>query len=227
MEAIQAPHVHGLDPQQFIRVGVLRKKVRKEGAVIQIFRNGHANVPLAGVRRLLSLQQQDHAGHDCRQHRHGAVAHTAAEPHGHGEEDRHDVPGGAGGGAEAHQAERARDRHACAKVAVDQQDHELHQKGQHRQRRDHRSALATDLSINQRDTEAQRHREQAHGEEHRHGHRGRIKGRKNSVKHSVSSPFHRVYVCRAFRTLCRIWKTRWGISRFPKAPPPATVGRRW
>ena len=159
MEAIQAPHVHGLDPQQLGGCGILCKKVGKQGAVIQIFRNGHADVPLAGVRCPPSLQQQNHAGHKRRQHCHGAVAHAAAETHGHGEEDRHNVPGGAGGGAEAHQAERARHRHACAQIAVDQQNDQLHQKGQHRQRRNHCAALAADFPVDQRDAEAQRHRE--------------------------------------------------------------------
>ena len=45
METIQTSHVHGLDPQQLIRDGVLRKKVRKQGAVIRGVADVHGSSP--------------------------------------------------------------------------------------------------------------------------------------------------------------------------------------
>ena len=93
------------------------------------------------------------------------VAHAGREAERHGEEDAGDVARRAGRGAEADKAERAGHRNACAEVAVDEQDDDLHHRGQQRER--HRHGLRTGVFIHiyrcDERTERQR-RDQADGE---------------------------------------------------------------
>ena len=93
------------------------------------------------------------------------IYHAGRETERHGEEDAGDVARRAGCGAEADEAERAGHRNACAEVAVDEQDDDLHHRGQQRERHRHGLRAGVFIHIYRRDerTERQR-RDQADGE---------------------------------------------------------------
>ena len=83
----------------------------------------------------------------------------------HGEEDAGDVARRAGRGAEADKAERAGHRNACAEVAVDEQDDDLHHRGQQRERHRHGLRTGVFIHIYRCDERAERQRrDQADGE---------------------------------------------------------------
>ena len=168
MQVIQAAHAGRADRDQLGCARILREQIVKQTGVVQIFRDGDLELllllrPAAEGHRRIDKQQQAHhnAGHD----RDADVAHAGREAERHGEEDAGDVARRAGRGAEADKAERAGHRNACAEVAVNEQDDDLHHRGQQRERHRHGLRTGVFIHIYRRDERAERQRrDQADGE---------------------------------------------------------------
>ncbi len=137
MQLIQRAHVGGLDLLQGVRAGILRKEVVEKSVIFEIFGDGDAQ----NTRRRLALaemqlcQQQHHGGNDDKeQHRDADIAHAGRKADRHREKDHADLACRAGCGTETHKPESTGDGDACADVAVDKHDDDLHNGGQDRQR---------------------------------------------------------------------------------------------
>ena len=132
-QLIQCAHIGGFYFFQRVGGGVAFKEIIKQAIVIEIFRNGDFQDP-GGIFLLAKAQggkcQHGTAQKEEQQDGQSDIAHAGGQTNGHGQENGGDFPGGTGGGAEPHQAERAGYGNASPDAAIDQHDDRLYHRRQ-------------------------------------------------------------------------------------------------
>ena len=187
MQIIQAAHAGGTHGNQLCRAGILPKQIVKQAGVVEVLRNG--DFQLFFLLRLSAEGQRRVGGQQDAHHRAGDngnadIAHAGGKAERHREENAGNVTRRAGRGAESHKAERAGDSHACAEVAVHEQDDDLHHCGQQRQRDRHGLRVGVFVHINGGNERAERKRRQQTDNERAAGQAGGQNRTENCLKHS-------------------------------------------
>ena len=163
MQIIQAAHAGGTHGNQLCRAGILPKQIVKQAGVVEVLRNGDFQLLLLlrlsaeGHRRVGGQQEAHHSAGD---NGNADIPHAGGKAERHGEENAGNVTRRAGRGTESHKAECAGDSHACAKVAVHEQNDDLHHCGQQRQRDRHGLRVGVFVHINSGNERAERKRRQ-------------------------------------------------------------------
>lgn len=215
LQLVERAHVGGLDALERVRGGVGVKQIVKQSVVVEVFRDGDLQQTLIGAPRteVQPRQQQEHRRDDDEKHRRERdIAHAGRKTERHGEEDYADLPRRAGHGAKAHEAERPGNGDARADVAVDEQDDDLHDRGQHRDRdgKALTALRAVHTEESRGDAEHERHR-RADEESREHK-----PGCKDGIKHCKAPPLKTIrweeYGPYSTR---RTWKTTSGAHQYP------------
>ena len=187
MQIIQAAHAGGTHGNQLCRAGILPKQIVKQAGVVEVLRNGDFQLLL--LLRLSAEGQRRVGGQQDAHHRAGDngnadIPHAGGKAERHGEENAGNVTRRAGRGAESHKAERAGDSHACAEVAVHEQNDNLHHRGQQRQRDGHGLGIGVLIHIDCGNECAERQRRQQTDNERAAGQAGGQNRTENCLKHS-------------------------------------------